>query len=80
MTCIPSDATREEPGSCYPPIADDALTGDVQAAGLVAPDRAISWFCHPLFDLPMYAALLDDRLDTLMGSASSSERAERRNG
>jgi hypothetical protein len=24
MTCVPCDETREEPGSCYPSIADDA--------------------------------------------------------
>jgi hypothetical protein len=73
MTCVPSDETREEPGSCYPSITDDALTGDVQTARLVAPDHAINWACRPLFDLPIYAALLD----TLAGPASSSERAAR---
>jgi len=76
MTCVPSDETRKGPGSCYPSIADNALIGDVQTAGLVAPDRAISWFSRPLF-VSMYAALLDDRLDTLTGPTSYSERAAR---
>ena len=77
MTCVLSDETREEPGSCYPSIAHDALIGDVQTAGLGAPDRATSWLCRPRFDLPMYAALLDDRLDTRTGPTSSSTRAAR---
>jgi hypothetical protein len=77
MTCLPSEETREEPGSCYPSIADDALIGDVQTAGLLGPDRAIDWFCLPLFDLPRYAVLLDDRLDTPTGPTSSFKRAAR---
>ena len=77
ITCVPSDETREEPGSRYPSIADDALTGDVQTAELVAPGRAINWSCRPLFEVPMYATLLDDRLDTLTGASSFSERAAR---
>ena len=77
MTCVPSDETREEPGSCYPSTADNALIGDVQTAGLVAPDREINWFCRPHFDLPVHAALLDDRLDPPKGPASPSEREAR---
>ena len=77
MICVPSDETREEPGSCRLSMADDALIGDVQTAGLVAPDRAINWFCRPLSHLPMYTALLGDRLDALTGPTSYSERAAR---
>jgi len=77
VTCVPSDETREGSGSCYPSIADDALIGDAQKAGLVAADGAINWFCRSRFGWPMYAALLDDRLDPLKGLAVPSERAAR---
>jgi GH15 family glucan-1,4-alpha-glucosidase len=46
--------------SCYLPIAEHGLIGDLHTVALVGIDGTIDWYCCPRFDSPsVFAAILD---------------------